>query len=361
MKYLKLIISLILTVLVITNCTDKFDAPDNSVDPNGQQVISDTNYIQQSPIWEGFNKPQDIIIGRETLLYIADTDNDRIVVMNIGGEILGTRNIKKPVALDQDYRLNLVVCAQFDTLINNVNSTYSAVYKIDLFESGHDIATAPIKRILPRTSFDFQRTDREYTGVSIFSDNSFYISRTGPSNNTLIDPDNIIMIFRNIKRNDGSAVDTLVGRIPLIEPVGTGLLSANKISSLTSFRGQTLDIVVTLIGDNSFKTQWLRYVNTPDFVGYRNNLEPFSTDLMTVNRFGKPEDAAIDNTNNIFVADAEKDSIFKFNSFGDELESFGGPEIFNSPHAVAFFDRTLYVADTENDRILRFILSTDID
>ena len=43
------------------------------------------------------------------------------------------------------------------------------------------------------------------------------------------------------------------------------------------------------------------------------------------------------------------------------MESFGGPEIFSSPHAVAYFDKTIYVADTDNNRILRFILSTDID
>jgi len=48
-----------------------------------------------------------------------------------------------------------------------------------------------------------------------------------------------------------------------------------------------------------------------------------------------------------------------FNSFGDELQSFGGTDVFNEPHSVAFFDKTLYVADTGNNRILRFILSTD--
>jgi len=45
---------------------------------------------------------------------------------------------------------------------------------------------------------------------------------------------------------------------------------------------------------------------------------------------------------------------------GDLLIAFGGPEQFDSPHAVAFFDKTLYVADTGNNRILRFILSTEI-
>lgn len=350
-----------LTSLLLLNCTDKFVAPDNTVDPDGSIIINDTVYVQQFPIWSGFNKPQDILIGREPFLYVADTDNDRIVMMNVAGEILGTKTIKKPVALAQDYRLNLIVCAQFDTVINNVNTSYSAVFKIDLVSVGHIIAQAPIKRLLPKTSFDFLRTDRVYTGVCVFFDNSFYVSRRGPSNSNPIDPDNGVLIFEQKFTPGGIKIDTLVGRVPSLEPEGTGLLSSNKISSLTSFNNNRYDFIMTMIGNNSFRTQWLQYVRTEDFTGYQNYLQPFSTDLMTVNKFGKPEDVTLDDKNNIFVADAEKDSIYKFNTFGDELESFGGPGLFNAPHSVAYFDKTLYVCDTNNNRILRFILSTDID
>lgn len=357
--------SIIFTVFIIGvifySCTDKFDAPDNTVDPDDQYIISDTVYVQQNPVWEGFNKPQDIIVGREPFLYVADTDNDRIVMMNIAGEVLGVRNIKRPIALAQDYKLNLIVCAQFDTVINNINTTYSAVYKMNIVDVNHQIEQAQLKRLLPKTSFDFLRTDREYTGVCVFHDNFFYVARRGPANSNPVDPDNGIFIFEQRRRPSGTVVDTLVGRIPLVEPIGTGLLSVNRVSSLTSFGNGSLDFIVTLIGENSFKTQWLRFISNSDFTGYQNYLEPFFTDIMTVDKFGQPEDVALDERNNIFVADAEKDSVFKFNSFGDELESFGGPEVFNGPHAVAFFDRTLYVADTDNNRILRFILSTDID
>lgn len=357
---MKKILILAFAVFVLVNCTDKFNAPDNSVDP-GYVVIGDTVYVQQNPIWEGFNKPKDILVGHEPFLYVADTDNDRVVMMDLSGRVLGSKSVKRPIALAQDFKLNLIVCAQFDTLINGNQVTYSAVYKMDLFSVDHQIENVKLKRLLPKSSFDFLRTDRVYTGVCVFSDNSFFVSRTGPSNNNIIDPDNGIFIFAQKRKSNGSVIDTLMGRVPLLEPEGTGLMSSNKISSLTSFNDSRRDIIVTLIGNNSFKSQWLRFVSTDDFTGYENNLAPFYSRMMEINRFGKPEDASLDDRNNIFVADAEKDSIFKFNSFGDEMESFGGPSIFNAPHAIAYFDKTLYVVDTNNNRILRFILSTDID
>ena len=82
----------------------------------------------------------------------------------------------------------------------------------------------------------------------------------------------------------------------------------------------------------------------------------------------------------IFVVDAATDSLYQFTSTGYEgvrppvqsgerkniIVSFGGtgsgPTQFNEPHGVAYYQgfNTLLVADTGNDRIVRFKLSTDI-
>lgn len=351
--------------LILFNCTEKFDSSiiSSLSELEGPPNISDTLYILQSPVWGGFNKPEAMIIGRDNFVYIADTDNDRIVMMDVAGQMLGAKQIKHPVALAQDHRLNLIVCAQLDTVIDGNSVTYSAVYKINMVDAGHIIQSAQTKRILPATSFDLLRPDRAYTGVCVFSDNSYYISRRGPQNSSRIDPDNAILSFKVLKSGT-TRRDTLTGKLPLFEPVGTGLPSAYNISSLSSTNFQSRDIVTTL-QTNSFKVQYLEYVQTNDFEGYRSKLS-VSTDLLTPSIFGRPEGTTFDKANNLFVADAEKDSIFKFNSFGDELQSFGGPELFDGlpfdgPSDVAFFDRTLYVVDTNNNRILRFILSTEID
>ncbi len=356
------ITSIIFLVFLIHNCTDKFDGGELlSSGESGGNLIGDTIYIQQFPVWEGFNKPQDILIGHDGFIYVADTENNRIVLMNAAGQILGVKEIQQPVALAQDYQLNLLVCARFDSVINATQVSFSALFKLNLVEVNHQLGNVKLKRLLPSSPFDFLRTDREYTGVAAFFDNSFIVSRTGPLNSNPIDPDNAILIFRKKFSSNGISRDSLFGRIPLLEPLGTGLLSTNKVSSLRTFDRSNFDIVMTLIGQNSFKTQWLEYTTSSDFEGYRNKVEPFSSSLMVPGRFIRPEGVAFDNAFNIYVADAEKDSILKFNTFGDELESFGGSEIFNQPHAVAFSQKILYVADTFNDRILRFILSTEID
>ena len=345
-----------LVMLFILKCGDKFDLNNIDAGNSNINITGDTLYIPINPVWEGFNKPQDIMVGREPFIYVADTENDRIVLLNLDGQVLGTKSIKKPVAIAQDYRLNLIVCARFDTL----GQTYSAVYKIDLVSVNHQLGLAPIKRLLPQLT-DLTQPQREYTGVAVFFNNSFYVSRRGPNNSNLEDPDNKVLKFIQKRLQDGTTVDSLSPfSVALLDPTGTGIMSANRISSLSSYGNRSYDFLLTLIGNNSFKVQPLKYIITQDFTGYQILYSPLSNDIMTPNVFDQPEGATVDNASNIYVTDAGKDSVFKFNSFGDELNSFGGPDVFDQPHGVAFFDKILYVADTGNDRILRFILSTEI-
>lgn len=351
--------ALLFIFIFIYSCTDKFDVSTFDNVGGNPNLGGDTVYVRLSPAWGGFNNPQDIYIGKEPFIYIADTDNDRIVMMNLDGHILGTREIKKPIAIAQDYQLDLIVCAQLDTIIQGVTRTYSAVFSIDLISANHEIANATMTRLLPRET-DLNFPLREYTAVTTFFDNSFYIARKGPSNSSIFDPDNSILIFHPKSFYNNGEGDTLIGRVANIDPISSGLLSANQISSLTAF-SNNIDIIVTLTGNNNFKAQWFHYQVSAIDERYISRFSSFEgTDFTVPNKFEMPEGSCLDNSGNIFIADAGKDSIYKFNSFGDELQSFGGSNLFNQPHAVAFFDRTLYVLDTGNNRILRFILSTDL-
>ena len=118
-----------------------------------------------------------------------------------------------------------------------------------------------------------------------------------------------------------------------------------------------------MIGDNSFKVQWL----TQGEFGFTTHLNPAqgNFDMLVPGKFSQPQDVTVDLTGNIFVIDSELDRLFKFSPSGAEQQSFGesgsGVKQFNNPKGVGFFDRTLYIADTGNNRIVRFKLSTDIE
>ncbi len=357
-KYLKYYIIIVIPLLI--SCADKFDISQLTSSGGNANITGDTVYVQINPPWTGFNKPQDMIIGKEPFIYVADTYNDRIVMMNLNGDLLGTRTIKRPIALAQDYELNLIVCAEIDTVVKGQTQTFGAVYKLNLVAADHQIASAPITRLLPRAT-DLNYPDRRYTAVSTFYNNWFYVARTGSANTSFVDPDNSILIFIPKSSYGGGEGDTLIGRVPNIDPISSGLVSANQISSLTSFNRKNIDFIETLTGNNSLKTQWLTYVVTPISSDYEARLTPSNGGaLMMPNKFAQPEGSCLDDAGNIYVADAQKDSVYKFTPLGDELQSFGGPDIFNEPYSVAFFDRILYVVDSGNNRILRFILSTDI-
>ena len=81
---------------------------------------------------------------------------------------------------------------------------------------------------------------------------------------------------------------------------------------------------------------------------------------MTPNRFSQPEGACIDDAGNIYVADAKKDSIFKFTPFGDELQSFGGPTVFSGPYGLTVTARrTLHLRLGQLERPQRLPRETD--
>jgi DNA-binding beta-propeller fold protein YncE len=124
-------------------------------------------------------------------------------------------------------------------------------------------------------------------------------------------------------------------------------------------------LIYTQIDPNAvFKVQWAVY---DDIEGtYMPKFTPESNvDLLKNNLFSQPAAITIDDYSNIYVIDAQKDSLYKFSGNGMlKSESFGGHGSsltqFSGPMGVAFFYKTLYICDSGNNRILRFILSTDI-
>ncbi len=320
--------------------------PDN---PGGTTAASDTTYLQLQPVWGpatgyGFNQPKDILLGREPLIYVADTENDRLVMLDLAGNILGeSQHIANPVALTQDSKLNLLI-------VTDTNK----IYRINLVAVRHQIAGAPVELVFE----EIDNPDRRYTGIAAvlvsvqgFSVINYLVTATG--NDTR---DNQVLVFPE-------TFDVRVPNALSLEPNGLGILSAAQPSGITSLRDFSVDFIFCMTGENSFKVQW---ITTSQFgIVPRLNPAQGNFDIFAPGKFSMPEDVTVDPEGNIYVVDADSDSLLKFSAAGDELQSFGGPgageKQFHQPQGVAFFDKTLYLADTGNDRIVRFKLSTDID
>ena len=326
---------------------EKFPLPQQPDDADGTVVASDTTYLQLQPVWEAetgynLNQPQDILLGREPLIYIADTGNDRILMLDLAGNILGqSQPVDNPIALTQDSKLNLLI-------VTDSNK----IYRINLVAVQHQIANAPVELVF----HEVDNPDRRYTGIAASlvtlqnrASIGYYATATGNESR-----DNQVLIFPE-------NFDVRVPPAVNLEPNGLGMLSAASPSGTTTLRDFSADFIFCMVGENSFKVQWL----TPGEFGFMARLNPAQGDfdLLEPGKFSQPQDVTVDPEGNIYVVDADLDSLFKFSAAGDEQQSFGGTgsgeKQFNHPQGVAFFNRTLYVADTGNNRIVRFKLSTD--
>jgi hypothetical protein len=344
---LLLITALVAIVLMLACGGEKFPLPQQT-DDDGTGAVGDTTYLQLNPVWNAangytFSSPRDILLGREPLIYVADTGNDRIVMLDLAGNVLGnSQPVENPVAITQDSKLNLLI-------VTDGNK----IYRINLVANDHNIAAAPMELVFE----EVDNPDRRYTGIAAVlasvqgqSVIRYYVSASGDQRR-----DHQVLIFPE-------AFDVRLPDAVNLEPQGLGIQSASDPSGITTLRDFNIDFIFCMTGQNSFKVQW---VTSGEF-GFQPRLNPADGDfdLFEPGKFSLPEDVAVDEEGSIFVVDAEQNFLFKFSSSGEEQQSFGGSgsgeKQFNQPNGLAIFNKTLYVVDTGNDRIVRFRLSTDV-
>lgn len=339
-----------LFALLLASCgVEKFPLPQEQSNNGGSSAVSDTTYLQLRPVWNAatgydLKAPHDILVGREPLIYVADTDNNRILMLDLAGNILGSsQRIERPVALTQDAKLNLLIVTD-----------RNKIYRLNLVAAQHRIADAPVETVF----HEIDNPGRRYTAIAALLATAqnqaatfYYVTTTGNDKR-----DNQILIF---PENFNVRVPDEAG----FEPNGLGILSTAAPSGITALRDFSGDFIFCMTGDNSFKVQWI----TIGQFGFTPRLNPGqgNFDLFAQDKFLAPEDLTVDAEGNIYVIDAARPRLLKFSSAGEEQQSFGslgaGEKQFNAPQGVAFFNRTLYVADTGNHRIVRFRLSTDVN
>ena len=337
------------------------DSPmDLSTLPQPTTSLLDTAYVAVMPPFGGFSGPEGMLLGKDQLLYVADTRADRIVMLNRAGSVLSAREILRPVALAQDSKLDLLVGG---VLVAANGDTIGALFRIHLAsanpDSAHRLEVARVDTIWREPA----HPTRRFPGIAVLSDNSFLAVRDGSDNASLIDPDARVLQFDK----DDRFITPLPG---FVTGTGTGIANINHPTSITAFPGSNDFVLVQSSDGVAYGALWMVYSSTNDFQGWLPRFDPAnfndrSTDFIRPNRYLHAKAVAVDpSRRDVFVADADLDSIFKFNSRGVlRGESFGrvrSEGLMRRPSGLAFFDKVLYVLDQEQGMILRYRLSTDV-
>jgi hypothetical protein len=346
---------LLVLTLLLGSCESQPSLP-----PDRQSAVLDTAYVQVTPPFSGFDGPEDILIGRDQLLYVADTRANRLVMLNRAGQVMSERRMLHPRSLGQDTRLDLIVGGE---LVAPSGDTVAAVFRLHLVsaspDSAHRLEVAPMETVWVELS----RPARRFPGVAVLTENDYLVVRSGPDNSSFVDPDARVLLFN---KNDAFIT-------PLLPPttrVGRGITDMNVPTGITSFVGTRNFIVIQSSEGVAYGAIWLTYLRNADFDGWLPRFDPArpgdrSVDFILPDRYSLPQGVTIDRARgDIFVADAALDSVFKFNSRGRFLnESFGRVRSLGSmkrPTGLAFFEKILYVLDGETGKVLRFRLSTDV-
>ncbi len=341
--------------------------------------------------------PQDITVGYDELLYVADPSANKITCFDQSGRKLSERNIQGVKALAMDRSLDLLAVGTKDTLINGVNYTLDAIYRLQLTAGGgYGLASAAIVKIIMhpfyfKTTFTTSDTSVHINGISVMADNTYYITRSGPSNNTsqIGGPDDAILVFnQNDKFITTVNVTTEQGLISDYFKKPFAISTLAKAPQTTNVRTGGDFLFTSISNSTTIKAQYIRFESSDFGSSYSLNTSLAGQDtsradgfIYTPNRFVNPRGITIagDGSNYIFVSDAARDSVYLFTLNGLEgvqpppgysskkniKVSFGGrgsgPKQFRNPTALAYYGQTLYVCDAGNGRILRYKLSTEFD
>jgi len=349
--------SLLLLAALVCACQQEYDL---STLPQQPGTPLDTSYVEMSPPFYGFAGAEDIQIGNDQLLYVADTRANRLVMMNRAGQIMSTRSLQHPVSIAQDSRLDLLVGGE---VVAANGDTVGAIFRVHLVSANPDSAHHLEVSRIDTVWLELAKPSRRFPGIAVFGDNTYLAVRSGPDNSSFIDPDARVLLF--------DAKDHFVTPVPaLTTGTGSGITNIFRPTGIASFPGVKDFVLVQSSEGVSYGAIWLLYQSTSDFEGWLPKYDPAKpddrgVDFIRPNRFLLPQAVAIDRIRrDVFIADASLDSIFKFNSRGSyKAESFGFVRtggVMRRPTGLAFFEKVLYVLDGDAGQILRFRLSTDV-
>lgn len=352
-------------------------------------------YVPIQPVLDNFIRPTDVLAGFDNLIYVADNGAEEIVCMDEAGNILSRYSIPGATKVIQDRSLDLLAIGTKDTIISGYEYSLTCIYRLDLKgDLGYGLRYAEITNEIVhpfyfKTGFSTKDQYVTFSDISIIGDNDFYVSRTGTSNNLnqIGGPDDAVLLFGDddvfqtpitVTASGSSYRDYFSEPSAIVTQCQPPQISANE----------SRDFIVAYGDDETeYKIRYIEYFESDLAIEYNpgdqvaedtSKADGFITEA---NKFSAPSDITIsgDGTNYVFVLDTDRDSLYQFTYSGLEgvqppagaastkyvKTSFGGEGVeltqFNNPQGVAYFNEIVYVADTDNGRVLRFKLTSDFE
>jgi hypothetical protein len=377
------ILSVTLALGLAFSCGEKIDLPTESP-PSGD--LGDTLYLLLNPPWDEahgyeFSAPTCLYFGHDTYLYVADTENDRILQLDAAGSIQREISIFNPISVSQDELMRLLVV-----------TGEKKVFKIDVGPGGDGLPyiafdyDAIPPGLPPSDSSEYRfklnsmigEGDR-FRSISDlpFNDKSYFIAVSSYEVNN-----GRIIWFWGATEKITAADSVFDGKYANAEadtfknPVvatGNGITTTTFPNSIYAYASGSIMHLIICQDQGSFPVHDLKFErqvwNRHWVFNYTH--APGQTDLLAPGMFDRPAGAVTDPQGNIYVVDSGPNSLCggaKFSRLGELLETLCDADtagLFHSPAGIAYdiygARRTLYVADTGANRILRFKLSTDLE
>ena len=380
-RYTILIVLVALSLMVAFSCGEKIKLP-TETPPTGN--LGDTLYLSLNPPWDAdhgynFSGVSCLYFGLDTYLYVADTENNRVLQLDAAGTIHSSFTVNHPISVTQDELMRLLVVSGDKKIYRiDVGPTGDRQTKIifdyddrtnfpfsDTTWNKHHTMISPSDRFVSIT--DFPQNDKSYF-VAVSSDtlnNGRVLWFAGTSSNREYSDTLFNSKFAN------ADADTFKNPIVI---TGNGITTTTKPNSIYAYTSSNTIHLIVCQDSGSYPVHDMKWYRQPwdrhwVFTFTHN---PGEADLIARDFFSRPKGATIDPQGNIYVVESDPVAIcgaYKFSKQGELVETMcdadSGNYNFHSPMGITYDiygdRRTVYVADTGNNRILRFKLSTDLE
>jgi len=373
-----LFVILVFCIIAALSCGEKMKLP-TEAPPTGN--LGDTLYLSLNPPWDAahgfsFSGVSCLYFGRDTYLYVADTGNNRVLQLDAAGTIHAEFSVDHPISVTQDELMRLLVV-----------SGNKKIYRIDVGPTGDRITKVvfdsdqiPYSDTTRNKHRNMIATSDRFMSITDFPENdkSYFVAVASDSTNngrilwfagTASDREYSDSLFDS-KFSDAEA-DTFKNPVVI---TGNGITTTTRPNSIYAYTQSGVTHLIVCQDSGSYPVhdmRWERQVWDRHWV-FNYTHSPTETDLLTRNFFSKPKGATTDPQGNIYVVESDPYAdcgAYKFSKQGELVETLcdadSGNYRFSGPMGITYDiygdRRTVYVADTGNNRILRFKLSTDLE